>query len=137
MKKTIMCFGVFDYLHKGHLSYLKQAKRFGNYLIVVAARDKNVEKIKGKQPKQNEKMRLDKIKRVSFVDKAVLGQLRDYYNIIKKHNPDIICLGYDQKADITKIKNVFKGKIIRCKPYREDIYKSSKLNIEISVQKLV
>ncbi|HLC71304.1 MAG TPA: adenylyltransferase/cytidyltransferase family protein, partial [Candidatus Nanoarchaeia archaeon] len=37
--KTVMCFGTFDILHPGHLHYLQQAKKYGDYLMVVIARD--------------------------------------------------------------------------------------------------
>jgi FAD synthetase len=125
--RRVMCFGTFDNLHPGHLSYLSQARGYGDYLIVVAARDVNVKKLKGKFPRQNEKSRLRKIKNLSFVDEAVLGQLRDKFKVIKKFGPSVICLGYDQAADIQKLKKVFFGQIVRLKPYKEHIYKSSKL----------
>ena len=46
-KIKIMTFGTFDIFHLGHKSFLKQAREFGNYLIVVIARDKTVKNIKG------------------------------------------------------------------------------------------
>lgn len=120
-----MCFGTFDNLHPGHLSYLKQAKKIGDYLMVVVARDMNVKKIKGRMSKQNEKMRLKNVKKISFVNKAVLGQLKNLFNIITRYKPDVICLGYDQKVDLGELKKVTAGEIIRLKPYKERIYKSS------------
>ncbi len=125
--KTVMCFGTFDNLHSGHLSYLKQARQYGDYLIVVVARDKNVRRIKGKLPQQDEGLRLQKVKGIGFINKVVLGQLRDKFNIIKKHKPDIVCLGYDQKVNLEQLRDIFFGKIIKLKPYKENIYKSSKL----------
>ncbi|MCD4694128.1 adenylyltransferase/cytidyltransferase family protein, partial [bacterium] len=50
----VMCFGTFDNLHLGHLFYLKEAKKFGDYLVVVIARDNNVKKIKGRCPREDE-----------------------------------------------------------------------------------
>lgn len=125
--KTGMCFGTFDKFHLGHQSYISQAKKLFVYLIVVVARDKNVLALKGKLPFENEKQRLNKIKKLSEVDKAVLGKIRDKYGWLKKINPDIIFLGYDQEVDIKELKKVFKGRIIRLKSFRPDIYKSSKI----------
>lgn len=122
-----MCFGTFDNLHLGHLSYLRQGKQKGHKLIVVVARNNNVKKIKGKFPQQDEKLRLDNIKNINFVTEAVLGDKRDFFKVIKKYKPDIICLGYDQKIDLKKLKRVSSGKIIRLKPFKKNIYKSSKL----------
>jgi cytidyltransferase-like protein len=125
--KKVMCFGTFDKLHKGHLSFLKQARKKGDYLIAVIARDKNVIKIKKNKPFDNERKRLKKIINSGLAEKAVLGNLKDKYKVIKKEEPDIICLGYDQEANKEEIKKIFKGRIIRMKPYKENIYKSSLL----------
>ncbi|MBI2135408.1 FAD synthase [Candidatus Woesearchaeota archaeon] len=128
-----MAFGSFDILHKGHLRYLKEAKSFGNYLIVIVARDRNIEKFKGKKPKNNENQRLENIKKLNIADEAVLGNKDDILEVLEEYNPDVICLGYDQKTiDEEKLrtelkKRKIKAGIVRAKPYREDIYKSSKL----------
>jgi len=126
--KTVICFGTFDKLHLGHLSYLKQAKKYGQKLVVVVARDINVKKIKGKLPKEKEKLRFEKVRKLNFVDQVALGQIKDRFKIIKKIKPDIIALGYDQPADLIRLKKIFKGKIIRLRPYKKHRYKSSMLN---------
>ena len=126
--KTVMCFGNTQSQNPKHVSYLKQAREYGEILIVVIARDVNVKKIKGRLPSKNEAERLEEIKKIKFVDQAVLGQIKNKYNIIKKYNPDVICLGYDQNVDETELRIIFKNKIIRLKPYKEELYKSSKLN---------
>ena len=125
--KKVMCSGTFDGLHPGHLNFFTQAKDEGDYLTVVVARDINVKKIKGRLPKNNEQLRLREIKQVNIIDKAILGQTGNIYNIIKKIKPNIICLGYDQKTDRKKLVETFKGSIVRLKPYKEDVYKSSKI----------
>jgi FAD synthetase len=125
--KKVMCFGTFDKLHKGHLSFLKQAGEKGDYLIAVIARDKNVIKIKKKKPSEDEKKRLKKIIDSGMAEKAILGSLNDKYKVIKNEKPDIICLGYDQRVNIKELKKTFKGKIFRLKPYKKNIYKSSLL----------
>lgn len=123
-----MCFGTFDRLHLGHLAYLKQAKANGDHLIVIVARDKNVKKIKGHLPKQTEKTRLKNIQEIDFVDQAILGQLKDRFKVVKKYQPDMICLGYDQRVDMDKLKSYGDYKIKRLKAYKPHIYKSSKIN---------
>ena len=44
--KTVLTFGTFDIFHPGHLHYLKEAKKHGNCLIVIIARDTTVQRIK-------------------------------------------------------------------------------------------
>ncbi|MFC1801217.1 adenylyltransferase/cytidyltransferase family protein [Nanoarchaeota archaeon] len=127
--EKVMVFGTFDILHLGHLDYFKQAKKWGDYLVVVVARDKNVLKSKGKKPKYNEKVRLGKIKKVKMVDKVVLGYVRDRFKMIEKMNPDTVCFGYDQKVDLDLMKKIKKQKIKirRLKSYKPRKYKSSLL----------
>ena len=125
--KKVICFGTFDRLHPGHLSFFQQAKKYGNYLIIVVARDKNVLKNKLRLPKENEKMRLKQVKLSGLGDKVVLGGLKNQYQVIEKNLPDIICLGYDQKVDLIELKKRFSGKIVRLKAFRPNIYKSSKI----------
>lgn len=132
MKKTrIMVFGTFDGLHKGHINFFKQAKGFmkNSFLIVSIARDKNVIKIKNKKPELSEKERFDLIKKSKFVDKVVLAGKSKYLPHILKEKPDIIALGYDQRAYVKDLKNNLKNKdipikIVRMKPYKEKIYKN-------------
>ncbi len=129
---TVMAFGSFDVLHPGHLFYLREAKRFGNNLVVVIARDETIKKIKGEDPKYNEKQRKEHLRDIPVVDKVVLGYLEDPYEIIEEINPDIICLGYDQDSFSETLKEEMKlrkmnPKIYRMKPYKEHVYKSSKL----------
>jgi len=131
--KKIMTFGSFDILHEGHKHYLQEAKSFGDYLVVIVARDENIIRFKGKTPKNNENYRLEQIKRLDFVDEAVLGHKGDIFEVLEEYKPDVICLGYDQKTvEEEKLKEELekrnlKVEIVRAKPYKEDVFKSSKL----------
>lgn len=129
--KKVMAFGSFDVLHKGHEHYLKEAKGYGDYLIVVIARDENILKFKDKKPQHDENFRLGEVKKLDFVDEAVLGHEYDIFKVLEEYKPDIICLGYDQKTiDKERLrkeleKRNLKAGIIRSKAYKEHIYKSS------------
>ena len=45
--KVVMVFGAFDGFHPGHLDFFKQARAYGDILVVSVGTDRNVEKIKG------------------------------------------------------------------------------------------
>jgi FAD synthetase len=125
--KKVMVFGTFDHLHAGHLDFFKQAKDHGGYLIVVIARDRTVREVKGRLPKYSEKERAKFVMNSGHADKVVLGQLGNKYGVIEKHEPDIICLGYDQNNFTDGLDNFKNTKIIRLKSYKPEIFKSSKL----------
>ena len=96
--KTVMCFGTFDLLHLGHLHYFKEAKKYGDYLIVVIARDATKKKQK-KKIVFSEKERLELTKHLSLIDESALGYATELFRIIQERKPDVICLGYDQQVD--------------------------------------
>jgi FAD synthetase len=128
---TVMAFGTFDLLHPGHKYFFKQAKKQGDYLIVIIARDSTVKEVKGKLPQHNEKQRQKAVIGLNLADKAVLGDRGiNKYAVIKKYRPEIICLGYDQIYFIDGLKDKvkefkLKTKIIRLKPYQAHKYKTS------------
>ncbi len=131
--KKVIAFGSFDILHEGHRHYLNEAKGYGDYLIVVVARDDNILRFKGRKPRNDQNYRLKQVKNLDFVDEAVSGDKEDILKVLERHKPDVICLGYDQKTvDADKLrqeleKRKLKAEIIRAKPYKENVYKSSKL----------
>ena len=128
--KKVLIFGVFDGLHQGHFNFFKQAKKYGDYLIAVVAKDETVKTVKSHYPFQNEKLRLRNVKKNKIINKAVLGYKNDPYKIIKQINPDIICLGYDQKSFTEDLSRKLKQiglvvKIYRLKPYKPEKFHSS------------
>ena len=133
MVKIVMAFGSFDFLHEGHLYYFREAKKLGDKLIVIVGRDSTIEKVKGRKPRLSEEERLAEIRKIGFIDEAVLGYENDQFKVLDDFKPDIICLGYDQKSFITeKLEQELKKRgimprIIRIEPFNPEIYKSSKL----------
>jgi FAD synthetase len=130
--KTVMCAGTFDTIHPGHLFYLSEAKKYGDRLVVVVARNGTSESFKGKMPIHDEKERLEKVRTLKVVDQAVLGHNGDIFKIIEEIKPDIICLGYDQKVQKQQLegelgKRGLKAEVIRIGSYMPNIYKSSKI----------
>lgn len=140
-RKVAIAFGSFDILHPGHLNYLKSASRYGR-LVVVVARDSSIMKLKGRSPVIDEKSRLEVIRSLRFVDKAVLGERirrwNDIYKVLLRFKPDFIVLGYDQKVDMNYLnmfleRNGLRSKVVRVRPFKSKIYKSSKLRKLLSI----
>ena len=130
MSIRVMTFGTFDYLHAGHEYYLTEAKKHGDEMITIIARDKTVKKVKGESPDNDENFRKKQLEESGLTNKVMLGNIGDKYGVIRKYRPDIICLGYDQYAFTQKLQkelidNKMDVKIIRLDPYKPEIFKSS------------
>ena len=95
--KKIVAFGTFDGLHEGHLAFLKQARRCGDHLTVVVARDHIVDQLKGRSSKIEFGHRCELLRRKSDVDEVVGSDLQlGTWQILEKIEPDVIAVGYDQ-----------------------------------------
>lgn len=126
----VMTFGTFDYLHAGHEYYLKEASKLGHEMVTVVARDATVKKVKGEYPDNNELVRKRAIEESDIDTKVVLGNIGDKYEVLRKFKPDIICLGYDQYTFTQKLQKELidqklDAEIVRLKPYKPDVFKSS------------
>lgn len=131
-KKIVMAFGTFDFFHEGHEHYLKEAKKLGEYLIVVIARDRTVKQIKSEYSSFSERERLNTVKKSGLADKVVLGYHGDKYKVLKKYRPSVIALGYDQfiftqKLEKTLIDLKINAVIQRIDAHFPQVFKSSLL----------
>ena len=129
--KTVMCAGTFDTIHPGHLYYLSEAKKYGDKLIVVVARDETSQSFKGKKPVHSERERLEAVRMLNIVDEAMLGRQGNIFDIVEEIKPDVICLGYDQNVQKQELedelrKRGIKADVIRIDAYMPNLYKSSK-----------
>lgn len=128
----VLITGTFDIIHPGHLHLINQAKELGDFLTIVIARDQNVLKIKGREPYYTENQRLANLQQLGLADKVILGGLGDPYEVIKKEEPDIIVLGYDQQVFVNGLvefrnNSAAHFKIERLEPFKEDICKGKTL----------
>lgn len=96
-KKIVLCHGVFDLLHIGHLNHFKSAKKFGDILIVSITDDFFVNKGPGR-PVFNSQQRSEIIEAIKFVDFVIVNKNKVASNIIKQIKPHIYCKGLDYKA---------------------------------------
>ena len=97
MKKTVLVGGCFDLLHYGHISFLTQAKSYGNYLMVALESDENVRKSKGvSRPIHTQSQRKEMLLALSCVDEVVdlppMTKDEEYFTLIRKIKPDMIAL---------------------------------------------
>lgn len=132
-EKTVMVFGVFDLLHEGHRSFLNQAAECGDHLIVVVTPDSVVQLLKKRTPRDNQTQRMRTIK--TAIDcEVVLGDTElGTYAVVRKYHPDIICLGYDQQALGSDLKQRMTAgslptiSLVVLKSYKPELYHTSLL----------
>ena len=112
-----MTTGVFDLLHPGHVHMLQEAKKLGDELVVIIARDESVKREKHATITP-EAHRRDMVQALKPVDRAVLGHHGDYYRIVEEMQPDIFALGFDQKYDEEEVQAEFDRRGIGCRVVR-------------------
>ena len=98
----VMATGVFDLLHTGHVHFLTEARRLGDELVVVVARDSTARRFKH-ETIMGEASRVQLVAALKPVDRAVLGNEGSIYEILDEIRPDVIALGFDQIHNEDKI----------------------------------
>ena len=96
-KKIVLVGGCFDLLHYGHISFLKQAKTHGDYLVVALESDENVRHMKGDaRPIHTQQQRKEMLESLAFVYQVVaLPQMKsdaDYFTFVNNIHPTIIAI---------------------------------------------
>ncbi len=99
-KKLVFTNGCFDILHKGHVSYLKEAKSLGDFLIIGVNSDSSVRKLKGNgRPVNNENDRAFLLDNLKPVDAVLIFHEDTPYELIKNIIPDFLVKGGDWKEE--------------------------------------
>ena len=95
-KKIVFTNGCFDLLHVGHIRYLNQAKKLGDFLIIGLNSDKSVKEIKGEnRPINSFKDRAILLTALNSVDLVIMFEEQTPENLIKDIIPDVLVKGGD------------------------------------------
>lgn len=97
MRKVVLVGGCFDILHYGHIYFLKEAKKLGNYLIVTLESDANTRKLKGPtRPIHNQKQRREILESLNFIDQVIelpdVMKDEDYSKLVNTISPNILAV---------------------------------------------
>jgi len=114
-QKLVFTNGVFDILHIGHVTYLKEAKALGDVLIVGINSDSSTKILKGDgRPLMNQNERAKIISSLYFVDYAIIFHDETPERLILELMPDIYVKGGDYRLeDLPEVKTVteYGGKV--------------------------
>ncbi|EMG4390842.1 D-glycero-beta-D-manno-heptose-7-phosphate kinase [Campylobacter upsaliensis] len=98
-KKIVFTNGCFDIVHFGHLSYLEQAKKLGDILIVGLNSDASVKRLKGKKRPINKAYeRACMLGAFYFVDFVCIFEEDTPLELIKALKPDVLVKGADYEG---------------------------------------
>lgn len=99
-KKVIFTNGCFDILHSGHIHILREAKKWGDVLIVAVNDDSSVKKIKGSsRPIFPLEERLEILEAVEDIDYLVSFAEETPQEVIASLLPDVLVKGGDWKIE--------------------------------------
>ncbi|NQS87057.1 bifunctional D-glycero-beta-D-manno-heptose-7-phosphate kinase/D-glycero-beta-D-manno-heptose 1-phosphate adenylyltransferase HldE [Pantoea allii] len=108
-EKVVMTNGVFDILHAGHVSYLANARKLGDRLIVAVNSDASTKRLKGdSRPVNPQENRMIVLGALEAVDWVVLFEEDTPQRLIASVLPDLLVKGGDYKPeDIAGSKEVW------------------------------
>ena len=99
-KKVVLCHGVFDLIHPGHIIHFEEAKKLGDVLIVSVTSSKYVRKGPGR-PYFDDEMRLRFLSAISSIDYVMLSEGYTVEDIVEIVEPDVYVKGkeYEKHED--------------------------------------
>ena len=103
--------GVFDILHRGHASYLAQARDFGASLVIGVNSDASV-KLLGKgddRPINSQEDRMALLAALESVDLVILFENKTPVELIKQVRPDVYVKGGDYAIETLEETEVIKA----------------------------
>ena len=106
-KKIVLCHGVFDLVHPGHIIHFEEAKKMGDILVVSVTSAKYVRKGPGR-PYFNDEMRLKFLSAIACIDFVILSEGYTPDDMITAIKPDLYVKGEEYK----RTKDDITGKII-------------------------
>tara|TARA_B100000575_G_scaffold200483_1_gene162376 strand:- start:324 stop:788 length:465 start_codon:yes stop_codon:yes gene_type:complete len=99
-KKIVFTNGCFDLLHVGHIRYLAQAKKLGDFLIIGLNSDSSVKELKGEdRPINSFEDRATLLSELESVDLVIMFEEQTPENLIKDIVPDILVKGGDYNIE--------------------------------------
>ena len=96
-KKVVLCHGVFDIVHLGHIRHFNQAKKQGDVLIASVTQDKYVKRGPGR-PYFTDRLRAETLASLAMTDYVSIVDAPTATEFIRKVRPDIYAKGPDYKA---------------------------------------
>jgi D-beta-D-heptose 7-phosphate kinase / D-beta-D-heptose 1-phosphate adenosyltransferase len=122
-RRVVFTNGCFDILHRGHITYLNQAKALGDVLIVGLNSDDSVRRLKGpERPINSLDDRAHVLAALSCIDHIVPFDEDTPVGLIERVRPDVFVKGGDYRPDMLPERGAVEslGGVVHILPYVED-----------------
>ena len=96
-QKIVLCYGLFNFLHIGHIRYLKEARECGDYLVVGVCSDRFM--TNKKDLRFEEELRAEALAFLDWVDLVTVNPFEDVYQFIGRIQPDVFVKGFESKEE--------------------------------------
>ncbi|MEM9424297.1 MAG: adenylyltransferase/cytidyltransferase family protein, partial [Spirochaetota bacterium] len=132
MKRTILVFGSFDMLHRGHRYFLERSREYGERMRVVLARDEEIFQFKQRYPAQDFAQRKAALLESGLADEVVRSDLEHGTFYVLRDRPAGIVLGDGQEALAMALEDFFRAhEAVRCPvfhvaPHRRELHSSTR-----------
>lgn len=95
--KKVLVGGCFDLLHFGHIKFLEESKKLGDYLVVALESDENVKRMKGEtRPIHSQTQRSAMLSSLRVVDEVIplppLKSDAEYAALVQSVSPAVIAI---------------------------------------------
>jgi len=115
-ERVVFTNGCFDVLHRGHTTYLRQAKELGDVLVVAVNADETVRRLKGPgRPVNSARDRADVIAALECVDYVTVFAEPTPVGLIGALHPDVYVKGGDYTAEMlqeTAVVESYGGEVV-------------------------
>ncbi|MCX8112220.1 MAG: D-glycero-beta-D-manno-heptose 1-phosphate adenylyltransferase [Bacteroidia bacterium] len=99
-QRIVFTNGCFDILHLGHVTYLEEAAKLGDVLIVGLNSDESVRRLKGpSRPLQPQDARARLLAALEFVEAVIIFEEDTPQQLIERIAPDVLVKGGDYTID--------------------------------------
>jgi rfaE bifunctional protein kinase chain/domain/rfaE bifunctional protein nucleotidyltransferase chain/domain len=97
-KRVVLCHGVFDLLHIGHIRHFEQARRHGDLLVVTLTPDRFVNKGTNR-PAFTELLRAETLASLGVVDYVAINRWPTAVETLRLLRPDTYCKGSEYRQN--------------------------------------
>ncbi len=95
-RKVVLANGCFDWLHVGHVRYLREARQLGDCLVVAVNADASVRALKGPpRPLMPEQERAEILAALACVDYVLVFEELNAERVLRSLQPHVHCKGTD------------------------------------------